>query len=144
MGRILFWLSWPLIWLYSPLFRRCRVVVHSGDSIVIVKNKFGAGYWQLPGGGIKLAESLRAAACRELKEELGVEALEQNIETLHDGVRIVKQFGLLMRYQFTSLGLKNQEELMLSSEHTDVRWVTLTDLHNYRLAREVIVGEKLI
>lgn len=73
LGIVLFYVLWPLIWVYAPLSRRSRAVMIHNDKILLVKNWFGPGLWQLPGGGIKMGESVTDAAKRELKEELRIE-----------------------------------------------------------------------
>ncbi len=70
--RAAFWLLWPLIWVYAPLFERIRIVVLCGDEFVGVKPFFGSGRWQLPGGGRHRGETIAAAAVRELHEETGL------------------------------------------------------------------------
>ena len=52
----------------------CEVFVQRGSSLLLGKRKncFGAGLWALPGGHLEPDERLVDAACRELREELGV------------------------------------------------------------------------
>lgn len=42
------------------------------DDVLVVKES-GRDFWDLPGGGMEHGESVRAAAARELKEEVGFE-----------------------------------------------------------------------
>jgi 8-oxo-dGTP diphosphatase len=51
----------------------------SDGSVLLAERKAGkdaAGYWELPGGQIEPGESAAEAAARELREEVGVDALE--------------------------------------------------------------------
>lgn len=48
-----------------------RVMIISGDSIMLIQHSYKKG-WFFPGGGIKRGESLDKAARREVLEELGV------------------------------------------------------------------------
>ncbi len=72
LGRLLYWLLWPLTWLYRPLCMRCRVLVICGNEFLAVKPYFGSGSWQLPGGGRRKNEADASAASRELLEETGL------------------------------------------------------------------------
>jgi 8-oxo-dGTP pyrophosphatase MutT (NUDIX family) len=139
MGRALFFILWPLVWVYAPLSRRVRVVILHGDTFVAVKNSFGPGIWQLPGGGIKMGESVQDAAKREISEELDID-LEQVME-MHSDVMVVRQFGLLMRYHFVFTNIKDELILHGNRELSSVSWLpTSTTL---RVATEVKVGLKL-
>ncbi len=144
MGRVFFWLLWPAIWLYSPLFRRVRVVIEHEGSLVLVKNSFGPDYWQLPGGGIKFGESVQAAAAREIHEELGITANPDEMKLLSSDVKIVRQFGLLLRYQFVHFRLSKQQELEISSELTAAEWVEKSDIKRMKYAQEVTDGMSLL
>ena len=103
IGRLLFWLLWPLVWLYSPLTLRSRVVIVKDKKVLVVKNWFGSGAWQLPGGGVKIGENHLDAAARELKEELGIEVAKTHLNVLNKEPQICKQSGLLMRYVYVKL-----------------------------------------
>ena len=50
-------------------------IVIEGDNILLVKraNEPGKDKWSVPGGHLKLGESLYEAAVRELREETGIE-----------------------------------------------------------------------
>jgi len=141
MGRFLFYIFWPLVWFYAPLTRRSRVVIVRSGKILVVKNSFGPGVWQLPGGGIKHGESAESAGSREILEELNVEL--KNVVLLSDEIHIVKQFGLLMRYHFLS-GSLDKEITQSSSEIIDWKWIEYASgFQNERVAKEVITGLKL-
>ncbi len=140
MSRILFFLLWPLIWLYAPITRRVRVLIKHGDDYVLVINKFGPGKWQLPGGGIKFGESVEAAGVREVEEELGL--VIAHVKKLHDAFIVVKQFGLLMRYSYVFIELDEQKELIFNRELQDARWVSADEMSN--IAKEVSIGLELV
>lgn len=140
MGRLLFWLVWPFTWIYSPIFRRVRVVIRAGDSVVLVQKRFGPGYWQLPGGGIKFGETVLAAAKRETEEELGLEMKVSDFKQLNEDVQVLRQSGLLMRYNYVSLLLTNEQNLNRSKELINEKWAPLNQLEDHKLAKEVAVG----
>jgi 8-oxo-dGTP pyrophosphatase MutT (NUDIX family) len=118
--RLLFWILWPLVWVYAPLRTRARVLVVSGDTFLAVIPYFGGQKWQLPGGGIKFGETPKIAAMREVQEELGITL---NPKKTHQLLPIAPytHAGLLVRYALfvskvdTPEVSKNNHELLAST-----------------------------
>jgi 8-oxo-dGTP diphosphatase len=57
-----------------------------GEEILLAKKKhgprgFGVGKWNGVGGKVEAGESITAAAVREIKEEVGVDVLESDLES---------------------------------------------------------------
>lgn len=50
------------------------LVVDAQGRVLLVRHSYGPEAWHLPGGGVKRRESLEDAACREVREEAGIEA----------------------------------------------------------------------
>lgn len=80
--RILFRAAKPVI---HPLYRQMRgmtlgtrtLVLGEGDGeVLLVRHGYAPG-WLLPGGGVERREAAVDAAVREIREEGGIEALEE-------------------------------------------------------------------
>lgn len=126
-GNFLYYLSWPLIWFYAPLFIRVRVIISCGDEYLVVKNWFGSGKWSLPGGGKKFSELAIDAAIREINEELSLD-IKNNTRQLSENVQIVKHNGLLFRYQYFRSEIKSKTDIVLSREISEFKWVKKHEL----------------
>lgn len=63
--------------------RRTRVAITRPDgSVLLVKNSLGSRKWTLPGGGVERGESDEVAACREVREELGIAIKLETLKSL--------------------------------------------------------------
>jgi 8-oxo-dGTP pyrophosphatase MutT (NUDIX family) len=73
LGRVLYWVSRPGIWLIIAISPpRTRVVVKRNRQILLVRDWLGNGCWKLPGGGLHRGENPAVGAARELQEEVGI------------------------------------------------------------------------
>lgn len=63
-----------LVWwrLRRPTINGCRVLTFDrAGRVLLVRHSYGSRRWMLPGGGFAKGEDARAAARRELREEVG-------------------------------------------------------------------------
>ncbi len=125
MGTILFYIFWPAIWFYMPLFVRGRAVISVENEVLVVKNWFGPGFWQMPGGGIKFGEQPLEAINRELQEELGLEGLEGSMLTKEPVIFMRR--GLLLRQHYALYRVTKKPEFSMSRELTSAAWVSVQD-----------------
>ena len=111
-------------------------VVFLDNKVVLVKrgNEPGYGKWSIPGGTVKLGETLQEAVKREIFEETGL-----NIEALE----IIKVLDPILRdadnrimYHFVLVDFLCRYEsgtLRAESDALDARAVSLSDLSAYSL-----------
>lgn len=101
----------------TRIIRRCQayfgistlgaraIILNDDNQILLVRHSYQP-HWYIPGGGVKKGETIKAALLRELKEEVGLTALEEPILfgiyhhlylSAHDYpvVYIVKKFSLV-------------------------------------------------
>jgi 8-oxo-dGTP pyrophosphatase MutT (NUDIX family) len=66
-----------------PTTHGALVALWNGGEVLLVKNSY-VPYYSMPGGYVQRGESSRAAALRELKEEVGVSARADDLELVVD------------------------------------------------------------
>lgn len=75
--------------LYNELIGRrahlgvAAVIFDRDGRVLLVRHSYGQRGWELPGGGRQPKESLEQAVLRELREELGVEAVRPELRAVY-------------------------------------------------------------
>jgi 8-oxo-dGTP pyrophosphatase MutT (NUDIX family) len=127
-GRVAFWLSWPLLFLYLLRSERTRIVVVCQGEVLVVRGWLGGGKWNLPGGGLHRGEDPAEGAVRELQEETGIEVNATELQKFFSG-RI--KTGL--RYTVHAYGIELDKKPRLSKqkiELTHLAWIDGKELLN--------------
>lgn len=124
LGRVLFWVAWPAIWLTIKHGSRTRVLLVVGNNVLLVKPWLGIGYWTLPGGGLHKSEPPAQGAARELYEETGVTVKTK--ELVYLGKSHGKEFGLKYKYHKFVVQVQKLPVLHLQrSELIEASWLPL-------------------
>jgi len=106
-------------------------VIERGSRYLIARrapHKHLAGYWEFPGGKVEPGETPEAALARELAEEFGVDASvggRVGVSVHDDGTTIVR---------LTAYRARVADEIVSSTDHDRLEWVTRESLSDYRLA----------
>jgi len=83
LGRLVYFLGYPLFRILIRNTVRAYVVVVCNDKILLTKNWLGfQKKWRLAGGGVRAGEDIRLAAQRELFEEVGIRVYEAELTSL--------------------------------------------------------------
>ncbi len=92
LGRCIFWITLPGLWLLINGSRRSRMLIIYEDTFLAVKPWLGSGHWMLPGGGIGPHEPDMAAVLREVAEETSITLQSSGVIAL--GERPFRKYGL--------------------------------------------------
>lgn len=137
IGRVAFWASLPLLHVYLKRSRRTRVLVVAGDEILVVRGWLNDGTWSLPGGGLHRGEDPVQGVCRELKEEIGVEATAQSLRLL--GTAKQNQHGLSFSYHQFYLPLATLQPLVPQRwEIVEAHFVPISSLNSHNAQTHVL------
>lgn len=103
-------------------------IVWKGDRLLLVRRGKPPGYgeWSLPGGSQELAETLFAAAEREVWEETGVQARATAVLTAVDNIVHGTDGALLFHYTIVNvLADWLSGDPVAADDVLDARWATL-------------------
>lgn len=144
LGKIVFWLSWPALWVYLRIGWRTRVLVVADGKLLMVKSWLGTNQWGLPGGGLHKNEDPTAGALRELREETGVKLKADQLKFLYKGK--AQHHGLGFRYWCYVAELPKSVPIHKQQlEITNVAWrpiVSLTEDSLTGESREALMAWK--
>lgn len=127
-GQAAYWLTWPLIYIYSRIGKpRARVIVVYENQVLLVKNWLGPGNWALPGGGLEHGETPVQAACRELEEEVSLKIPSEDM-TYHGRYTFKGRGGMLVKYELCSTSVSTKPELRFKKDEImDGCWIDVSD-----------------
>lgn len=143
IGTMVYWVTWPGIWLMLRRSKRTRILIACGSKILVVKPWLGNGRWSLPGGGIKRNEKAFQSLVREIQEETGLKIKKKDCKVVSKNT--YKQDGLSFLYY---LFVCNQKELKdidrKKLELADAKWVNWHELSVRNSNNDVITAIKTL
>lgn len=124
-----------------PLVGVGAVVLH-GDRVLLVRraNPPRAGEWSLPGGLQHLGETVAEAACREVREETGVDIRVLGVVDVVDLIEY-DDAGAKVRYHYTLVevvAVWRHGEAIAGEDAADAAWVDLDQLASIAMWSETI------
>ncbi len=109
-----------------------------------IKKGWGYGEYTLPGGGVDGDETIRAAAVREVNEEVGVSVKEEDLSVLHISHRKLSNnfdeaLGIFLQVEKWEGELKNMEP----DKCVGIEWFDIDNLPENTVIELKIVLEKI-
>ena len=122
------------------------VVIKDGRVLLVQRGQPPAqGYWAIPGGSVKLGESLQSAAEREIKEETGI--IIQALEPIYTFDMIEKDDAGRFRFHYVIIDLRAdyvRGHLNAGTDAHRARWVSPSELDSLKVSpktRDLLVQQ---
>lgn len=121
----------------------CGVLKFNDEYLVLKRSDEDedmAGFWEFPSGNAECGEDLYKALIREIKEETGISIKKDKVKLCSfsqyesekiDYIKCSVQLNFL-------INLKQKEDVYISEEHTDYKWVKATDPEIDEFLKEII------
>ena len=129
MGRAVFWLTWPALWLMLRWSRRTRLLLICGDEFLVLRGWLGSGEWGLPGGGLHRGEDPVLGLIREVEEETGLRLRPDQLKYAFDG--LYKSRG--MRFTFLSYVVELQSKPSLKRQPREIAEITWQNIYEPKI-----------
>ncbi len=127
ISTIVYWLSWPFIYLVINNTRRTRVVIRHKNEILLVRPILNNGRWDLPGGGINSGEDPAVSACREVSEELSITIKPKELRFIKE-IQLVSRFVKMQAIVY-EVQLKSKPSIKIQrKELTGAQWANTKTL----------------
>jgi mutator protein MutT len=115
------------------------VVVIANDQVLLIRRGHAprAGQWSIPGGRQELGETLAQAACREVREETGLDVRLTGLLDVVDGIFRSPDGAVESHYTLVDFAaVPVSGELIAGDDALDACWVSRADLINFDLWSE--------
>jgi 8-oxo-dGTP diphosphatase len=105
------------------------MVFNAENKVLLLKRTYGNKGWSLPGGAVDPGETIHQALFRECREELGINVIDPVLTGLYYH-RSINTHAAIFRCV-----ISDDDEIVLSSEHSALRWADLTELSESQRVR---------
>jgi len=137
MGIALFWLTYPISFSVLRGSKRTRVLIVSGNYVLVTKRWLGEGKWSLPGGGLHKQEESTDGALREIREETALQLKFKQLK--RDSEHIYSYHGLSFSYAlFTAQLTKRLPVRSQKFELVAAEWVHHSELNGKNAQPDVL------
>jgi len=125
---------------FNPKVEVAACFLFDKDNVLFLKrqpHKPQGNTWGIPGGKMEKGETAKEAVLRELKEETGLDLVNQEVK-YHGKVYIRYPTGDFIYHMFEHVLNKRPEVLIDPSEHSAYKWITFKEA----LSLPLIPGEE--
>lgn len=139
LGRLSYYILWPGISIYLFGSQRSRIIVFSGDDVLVVKAWLSNGKWSLPGGGMHSGESTASGALRELHEETGIKLKTSDLNALvSENLRLR---GIKVKLHYFSAYINPKLAVQKQpGEITHIAWMNQNELNKSNTGKDALRG----
>lgn len=113
-------------------------VTFRGDEVLLAQRGKAPGYgtWTIPGGALKVGESLREGTAREVREECGIEVEVGEVAEVFERVVYDAEGRVQFHYVVIDFVAEHKSgDLAPATDCLDARWVPLARLDEYTLTQ---------
>lgn len=143
VGRAIYYLSWPALYVYLRLGARTRVLVLVDGHVLLVQGWMSDGRWMLPGGGLHRRELPVDGVVRETAEEAGVMLRSGQLTNL--GSEWCQSGGLKFYCHFFATTLSERPATRPQrGEIVAAQWFSLAELDRLPHRSEVEQARRLL
>ncbi|MBM3547727.1 MAG: NUDIX domain-containing protein [Alphaproteobacteria bacterium] len=114
------------------------------DGAVVMENALGSDLWNLPGGRLEEAETLRLAVRREFQEEMGLAVACEDMLFVHEnffplGGDIMREYGFYFRVSGLDANASPRQALASREARFRYEWIALDQLHEINFQPVVLI-----
>ncbi len=116
---------------FVPKLVGCGCHIEFGNKLLLLKRsggRWGAEKWSVPGGTVEEGESSLECMVREIQEEVGHSAPDEQVKTMWP-LYFIPQEGNPFIFHLFYYQMDRPIEVELCCEHTDFKWVNVDEAH---------------
>ncbi|MBY6036907.1 NUDIX domain-containing protein [Fictibacillus nanhaiensis] len=98
------------------------IIFNYEGRVLLLKRTYGNKGWSLPGGSVEPGETVHQALYRECREELGIEFRDAILTGIYYHSALNTQAAMFR------CSIPKDAEINLSSEHSDYKWMDLSEI----------------
>lgn len=113
----------------------CAVILNTKNQILLHKRK-DCQKWSIPGGKMKIGESISDCCRREIKEELNIDIKVKKIIGVYTSPDCIFDFGkgyIFQSFVVAFLCTSTEEDFSINKESIDAQWFNRDEISNLDL-----------